>query len=82
MIENHHHRENIIKQVQEQLGKDIDQTILEDVAKHMEECPDCKIYVDSVQETVKIYKVTESEQTIPNEVSDRLFKVLNLKKVE
>ena len=80
MMKHHHHKENIIKMVQEQLGRGIDADIIEDVARHMEECPECKIYVDSVKETVKIYRVTELEQSIPDDVSDRLFKVLDLKK--
>lgn len=65
--------------VEIQLGKNFDADIIQEVANHMEECPDCKIYVDSVQQTIKLYRSAESDQEIPEDVSDRLFKVLDLK---
>lgn len=75
----HKHKQKMIKLVELQLGKDFNAAIIEEVAQHMEECPDCKIYVDSVQQTIKLYRTTEKQQSIPDDVSDRLFKVLNLK---
>jgi len=57
----------------------MDARIIEEVAKHMEECPDCRIFVDSVKQTIKLYRVTEKETSIPDDVSERLFKVLDLK---
>lgn len=74
----HKHKQKMIDLVELQLGKDFNSNIIEEVVQHMEECPDCKIYVDSVQQTIKLYRTTEKEQSIPVEVSDRLFKVLNL----
>ncbi|MBC8346480.1 MAG: zf-HC2 domain-containing protein [Candidatus Marinimicrobia bacterium] len=74
----HHHNKDLLEKLQKQFGKDIDAEILEDVSRHMKECPDCKIYVDSVQQTVKIYRVTETEKLVPEDVSERLFKTLKL----
>lgn len=76
----HKHKQKMIKLVELQLGKDFNAAIIEEVAQHMEECPDCKIYVDSVQQTIKLYRTTEKQQSIPDDVSDRLFKVLKLKR--
>lgn len=77
-MKNHQHEIELLEKIKLQLGQDVDADVIKDVAKHMEECPDCKIYVDSVQQTVKIYRVTETEQSIPDDVSERLFKVLKL----
>ena len=77
-----HAHGDIGKQIQEQLGRDIDADIIESVSQHMQECPDCKIYIDSVRETVQLYKVIESDQSLPKDVSERLFKTLELKKVK
>ncbi|MFQ6612443.1 MAG: hypothetical protein ACE5D2_05005 [Fidelibacterota bacterium] len=79
MNNNPTHKAALLKQLQEQLCLDIDAPLIIDVAKHLEECPDCRVYVDSVQQMVKIYRVTEKDQTIPEGISDRLFKVLKLK---
>jgi predicted anti-sigma-YlaC factor YlaD len=75
---NKEHRENALEKIKAQLGEDFDSAVLEDVAKHLEDCPDCRIYYDSVKQTVKIYRVNETETDIPSEVSDRLYKVLKL----
>jgi predicted anti-sigma-YlaC factor YlaD len=64
--------------VKAQLGEDFDSEILEDVAKHLENCPDCRVYYDSVKQIVKIYRVTETETDIPSDVSERLFKILKI----
>jgi predicted anti-sigma-YlaC factor YlaD len=76
----HKHDEGLLQELRKQFGNDIDAEIIEDVARHMKDCPDCKIYVDSVQQTVKIYRVTETEKSVPEGVSERLFKTLKLKR--
>ncbi len=80
MSKEHKHSVKITQLVEEQLGRDIDSELISDLAIHMEECPECKIYVDSVKQTIKLYRVTKEEQSIPDDVSNRLFKVLNLNK--
>ncbi|MFQ6606299.1 MAG: hypothetical protein ACE5DP_01400 [Fidelibacterota bacterium] len=75
----HDPRSPVMKQLREQLGKDINADILEDLAQHMKECPDCKIYVDTVRQTVELYRVVESPTSVPEEVTERLFKRLHLK---
>ncbi len=74
----HNHKKEILKLLEQQLGKDIDADLIQEVAQHMEECPDCKIYVDSVKQTIKLYRTTENEQSIPDDVSERLYKTLQL----
>ena len=61
-----------------QMGDDIDAPICEEIMKHLEYCPDCKVHFDSVKKVVKIYKTSEPEQDVPDDVSNRLFKVLKL----
>ncbi len=75
---NHDHDDDMIDKIEEQLGSDFDSEIVAEVAEHMKDCPDCKIYVDSVKQTIKLYRVTETDNTVPDDVSDRLFKMLKL----
>ncbi len=79
-MKTHGHDEKFMQNLHQQLGKNFDAEIFEDVAKHMKNCPDCKIYVDSVKQTVKIYRVTETEHSVPEDVSERLFKTLKIKR--
>ncbi|MCK5331223.1 MAG: hypothetical protein KAK01_07435 [Candidatus Marinimicrobia bacterium] len=74
----HQHDEKMMNKIAEQLGNDFNAKVIAEVAEHMRECPDCKIYVDSVKQTIKLYRVTESESSVPEDVSDRLFTVLKL----
>ncbi len=79
-MNHHNHDKQLLDSLQSQFGKDIDSEVMENIAKHMKDCPDCKIYVDSVKHTVKIYRTTEKNQSVPEDVSDRLFKTLKLKR--
>ncbi|MFQ6609555.1 MAG: hypothetical protein ACE5D7_02015 [Fidelibacterota bacterium] len=64
----------------DQMGDDIDAEACEQLKQYMEECPECKIFFDSVNKMVKLYRNCEEEKEIPEDVSRRLFRVLNLKK--
>ncbi len=75
----HKPHDKFLKLVEDQLGKDFGSDIIEEVAHHMEDCPDCKIYVDSVNQTIRLYRETEDQLPIPGGVTDRLFKLLDLK---
>ncbi len=72
--------DEIIKLVQRQLGRDVDADIMEEVAQHMKECPDCHIYVDSVHQTINLIKNIDSNNSLPADVEKRLFKSLKLEK--
>ena len=75
----HAHSDEFKQRVCEQLGEDIDAELCAEVAKHLEDCPDCRAQFDSIRRIVYLYRKEESEQgSIPNEVKERLFKVLLL----
>ncbi len=74
------HKEEMIRKVEDYLGEDYNHEIIEEVRTHMDECPECRIYIDSVKDTIKLYRVTEDEESIPDDVSERLFKKLNLRR--
>ena len=62
----------------EQMGEDIDHPVCEELSRFMEECPECKVYFDSVKKIVKMYRQCEQDQDIPDAVSQRLIKTLKL----
>lgn len=76
----HKHDDEIIKLVRKQLGNDVDAEIIEEVAQHMKECPDCYIYVDSVHQTINLIKNIDAHSSLPADVEKRLFKSLKLGK--
>ena len=63
----------------QQFGEDIDSEICEEVKKSLENCPECRIHFDSIKKVVNIYKSHEQDSDIPNNLSNRIIKSLNLK---
>ena len=62
------------------LGEDIDSDIVSELADHIKQCQDCKVDVDTIQQTIKIVRIGDFEYLIPKNVSKRLFQALNLEK--
>jgi len=63
------------------ISADIDAELCDEVKEHLKECPDCRVYVDTLRETVYLYRgeaKMKEEEEMPADVSDRLFKVLKL----
>lgn len=60
------------------LGEDIDDNTIQELADHIKKCEDCKMDVDTIQQTIKLVRTGDFEVLLPPSVSKRLFKVLNL----
>ena len=76
------HGNSFKHKVCEDLGKGLDEELCEEVAHHLEDCPDCRAQFDSVRQTVNIYKrvYTEKDEGLPSGIEERLLKVLSTKK--
>jgi len=64
------------------LGADLDSELCQQVGNFMEEYPECKVYYDTMKRSVKLYRVIEDDCKLPENVSERLFKVLELEKLK
>ena len=60
------------------LSEDIDNNIVQEIADYIKKCEDCKMDVDTIQQTIKLARTGDFEVLIPPGVSKRLFKVLGL----
>jgi len=78
---NHHKhdkKDRIMNLVQDQLGKNVNAELIDEVAKHMKKCPECNIYVDSVHQTIKLIRNIDAHNSLPNGVEKRIYKTLKL----
>ncbi len=66
------------KKICAEFGADLDSALCQEVGEMMEECPECRVYYDTMQRSVKLYRTVEDEQSLPEEVSERLFRCLKL----
>lgn len=62
----------------EQLGCDINHEMCRNVEKELEECPECKVYYNSIEQTVELYRIAETPERVDGSMTKRLFKKLHL----
>jgi len=57
----------------------LSEELCEKIQRHITECQNCHIVVDTLRKTVYLYHATASEPAnVPPNVRDRLFRSLNL----
>lgn len=71
------HKE-LIAQLCDAMGEDLDAPVCREVADHLATCPDCQIQFDTVKRTVNLCREMEHKEKIPSAVWGRLLKKLNL----
>lgn len=76
------HDKKLQKKICADFGADLDSAVCQEVGQLMEECPECKVYYDTMTRSVKLYRIVEDDEQVPDEVSERLYKCLNLDKLE
>ena len=69
---------DVVKQICDFMGEDLDAPACREVAEHLQTCPTCQVQLDTIRRTVTLCREMEENKKIPSDVEDRLFKVLNL----
>lgn len=77
-----HHHENCFE-VLTQLNDYADHTLAvelcADLEAHLAQCENCQIVLDTLRKTIYlVHRLPDSEQTLPQDVEQRLFATLNL----
>jgi len=49
-----------------------------EIKKHLEQCPNCTAYLDSMKKTVKLYRLVRNPR-VPSSARTKLYKVLKLR---
>jgi len=75
-------REEVIKQICDFMGEDLDGEACKEVQEHISACPTCKVYFDTVKKTVTLCRENDADEKIPDDVNERLFKVLKLEDLQ
>lgn len=60
------------------MGEDFDSPACREMMDHINSCPNCKIYYDTVKKTVLLCKENDCAEKLPEEVNHRLLKILDL----
>ena len=57
---------------------DLEAQICAEIERHLVDCDNCRIVVDSLRKTVYLYKTTTEPAAVPEDVRERLFRCLDL----
>ncbi len=71
---------DVMSHICDSLGEDLNSPTCINIKVHLEKCPNCQKYFDSVDSTIQFYK--EYNVELDNEGHDKLLSVLGLKDVE
>lgn len=62
----------------DQLGQDISNDVCRRVEKELESCPDCRLYYNTIENTVELYRLSLENQCVSKDMTHRLLKKLKL----
>lgn len=75
----HDHGEcrQLLKDLSDYVDGDLDETFCLEIERHMDECDNCRVVVDTLRKTVLLYHQLPVEP-MPTSVEARLFRCLDL----
>jgi anti-sigma factor (TIGR02949 family) len=68
----------LLSSLSEYLDATLEGEICAEIERHLEECENCRVVVDTLRKTIYLVHATNSDPTIPEDVRERLYKQLNL----
>lgn len=79
MDNNHpHHCKELVEQISEYLDEELKGQYLEALQSHLDGCTDCQNVVHSMKKTIELFQIVEENDSIPDDVRQRLFRCLEL----
>lgn len=63
------------------LDGELDEAVCREIERHLNECGNCRVMVDTLKKTIVLYRDAPRE-SVPPEAEARLFKVLDLEELK
>ncbi len=75
--------QDMLKQLNEYIDDEIDATLCQELERHLAHCTDCRVVLDTLTKTVKLYhSLHEEPRALDPAVEARLMRCLNLNHAE
>jgi anti-sigma factor (TIGR02949 family) len=74
----HENCRHLLGSLSDFLDGSLEADLCAEIERHLAECENCRIVVDSLNKTVYLYHTTSQEVSVPEDVRERLFRRLNL----
>lgn len=69
---------HLLESLSEYVDGSLDDTLCQEIERHMEGCENCRIVVDTLRKTIYLYHATAASPEVPEDVRARLYRRLNL----
>jgi anti-sigma factor RsiW len=76
---NHEECRHLLGHLSDYVDGDLGQTMCAEIERHLGGCRNCRVVVDTLRQTVMLYQ-SHGSDSIPDNVEERLYKVLRLDK--
>jgi anti-sigma factor (TIGR02949 family) len=77
-MEKHHHCKDFVNSISSYVDGDLSDELCQELDKHLSECENCRIVVNTLKKTIDIYHQQAETEKVPQDVKERLFYRLNL----
>ena len=71
--------QHLLGQLSDFVDGELERTMCEEIERHLADCQNCRVVVDTLSKTVKLYQ-TQGQNPVPGDVEERLYRVLNLER--
>jgi anti-sigma factor (TIGR02949 family) len=69
---------HLLASLSEYVDGTLEEKLCSELERHMADCENCRVVVDTLNKTVYLYHDTASQAAVPEGVRQRLFRRLNL----
>ena len=69
---------HLLGSLSEYIDGTLEAELCSELERHLAECENCRIVVDSLHKTVYLYQTASNQESVPEGLRDRLFRRLNL----
>ena len=69
---------NLLSSLSAFVDGDLDPLLCDEIERHMADCENCQIVINTLKKTVELYHLTAEDPSLPSDVRTRLFHELNL----
>lgn len=72
------HCHDLIETLSDYVDGSLNPILCEELERHLQECPNCRIVVNTLRKTIELYQREAPQESLPNDVRERLFRRLDL----
>ncbi len=78
MNKQEHKHDKVFTEICDYLGGDMDSEMCKEVKDHLDSCPECKTYFDSIKKTITICRDSEDIHQASDECKEKIIENIKL----